>query len=286
MNKQVVAAIGFLLMVAKFPVAAEEDPYRLNPAVQPLRQQLEMTIDPNRPDYVGSTHIVLEVREAVESIVLHAQDITILGAKFGHKGELKVAKFEQREHSLLHISTGSQIEPGKYHLRIDFEDNFNTDSVSMYRVEEHGRFHVITQLEASEAREAFPSFDEPAYKFPWQVTLTVPSNMMAVSNTPIESTIEHGEMTTVVFAETAPIPSYLIALAVGEFDSVDIPGMSIPGRVITTPGKSKLTKLAVESTPKLVAGLENYFDSNFPYQKLDLIATPEFWSEARPHRDT
>ena len=56
MNKQVVAAIGFLLMVAKFPVAAEEDPYRLNPAVQPLRQQLEMTIDPNRPDYVGSTH--------------------------------------------------------------------------------------------------------------------------------------------------------------------------------------------------------------------------------------
>ena len=277
MNKQVVAAIGFLLMVAKFPVAAEEDPYRLNPAVQPLRQQLEMTIDPNRPDYVGSTHIVLEIREAVESIVLHAQDITILGAKFGHKGELKVAKFEQREHSLLHISTGSQIEPGKYHLRIDFEDNFNTDSVSMYRVEEHGRFHVITQLEASEAREAFPSFDEPAYKFPWQVTLTVPSNMMAVSNTPIESTIEHGEMTTVVFAETAPIPSYLIALAVGEFDSVDIPGMSIPGRVITTPGKSKLTKLAVESTPKLVAGLENYFDSNFPYQKLDLIATPEFW---------
>jgi alanyl aminopeptidase len=132
-------------------------------------------------------------------------------------------------------------------------------------------------MEASEAREAFPSFDEPAYKFPWQVTLTVPSNMMAVSNTPVESTVERGEMTTVVFAETAPIPSYLIAIAVGEFEIVDIPGMSIPGRVITTPGKSTLTKLAVESTPKLVAGLENYFDSKFPYQKLDLIATPEFW---------
>jgi len=278
MNKQNLStACLLLLLVGSSAYGSEADPYRLNPAVQPLRQQLEMTIDPNRPDYVGSTHIVLEILETVDSVVLHAQDITILGAKFGRKGELKVADFEQFEHSLLHITTGATIEPGEYHLRIDFEDNFNTDSVSMYRVEEHGRFHIITQMEASEAREAFPSFDEPAYKFPWQVTLTVPSNMMAISNTPVESTVEHGEMTTVVFAETAPIPSYLIALAVGEFESVNIPGMSIPGRVITTPGKSKLTQLAVESTPKLVAGLENYFDSSFPYQKLDLIATPEFW---------
>ena len=278
MNKQNLSTACLLLLLAGASACGNEiDPYRLNPAVQPLRQQIEMTIDPNRPDYAGSTHIVLEVREAVESVVLHAQDITILGAKFGRKGELKAATFEQHEHSLLHISTGSLIKPGEYHLRIDFEDNFNTDSVSMYRVEEHGRHHVITQMEASEAREAFPSFDEPAYKFPWQVTLTVPSTMMAISNTPVESTIKHDEMTTVVFAETAPIPSYLIAIAVGEFETVDIPGMSIPGRVITTPGKSKLTKLAVESTPRLVAGLENYFDSTFPYQKLDLIATPEFW---------
>ena len=278
MNKHVIAAIGLLLMVAQIPAAlAEADPYRLNPAVQPLKQQLEMTIDPNQADYTGSTHFVLDVREAVESIVLHAQDITILGAKFGRKGEAKAAQFEQHEHSLLHISTGSLIEPGEYHLRIDFEDNFNTDSVSMYRVEENDRYHVITQLEASEAREAFPCFDEPAYKFPWQVTLTVPSDMMAISNTPIESTVEHDTMKTVVFSETAPIPSYLIAIAVGEFEAVDIPGMSIPGRVVTTPGKSHLTKLAVESTPKLVAGLENYFDSTYPYQKLDLIATPEFW---------
>jgi alanyl aminopeptidase len=101
--------------------------------------------------------------------------------------------------------------------------------------------------------------------------------MMAISNTPIEHTVEQGEMTKVVFAETAPLPSYLIAIAVGKFETVDIPGMSIPGRVVTTPGKKHLTKLAVESTPKLLAGLENYFDTKYPYQKLDLITTPEFW---------
>ncbi len=278
MIKNIVNTACLLFLLAgSFACASELDPYRLNPAVQPLKQQLEMTIDPNRPDYVGSTHIILEVREAVESVVLHAQDITILGATFGPKGAPKTATFEQFEQSLLHISTGSTIEPGEYELHIDFEDNFNTDSVSMYRVEENDLYHVITQMEASEAREAFPCFDEPAYKFPWQVTLTVPTDMMAISNTPIESSIEQGSMKTVVFSETAPIPSYLIAIAVGEFEAVDIPGMSIPGRVVATPGKMNLTKLAVESTPRLVAGLEKYFDSTYPYQKLDLIATPEFW---------
>jgi len=119
MNKQNLSTACLLLLLAGASICGSEiDPYRLNPAVQPLRQQLEMTIDPNRPDYVGSTHIVLEIREAVASVVLHAQDITILGAKFGHRGELKVANFEQREHSLLHISTGSRIEPGEYHLKI------------------------------------------------------------------------------------------------------------------------------------------------------------------------
>ena len=275
--KSLSAACLLLLLAGYSAFGSEIDPYRLNPAVQPLKQRLEMTIDPNRPDYAGSTHIVLEVREAVESVILHAQDITILGATFGPEGAPASAAFEQLEQSMLHISTGSTIEPGEYELHIDFEDTFNTDSVSMYRVEENDQYHVITQMEASEAREAFPCFDEPAYKFPWQVTLTVPSDMMAISNAPIESTIEHDAMKTVVFSETAPIPSYLIAIAVGEFEAVEIPGMSIPGRVVTTPGKSNLTKLAVESTPKLVAGLENYFDSTYPYQKLDLIATPEFW---------
>jgi alanyl aminopeptidase len=276
-EKSMSAACLLLLLAGSSVCASELDPYRLNPAVQPLKQQLEMTIDPNGPDYVGSTHITLDIREAVDSVVLHAQDITILSATFGPRGAPATAAFEQLEQSMLHISTGSTIKPGEYELHIDFEDNFNTDSVSMYRVEENGRYHIITQLEASEAREAFPCFDEPAYKFPWQVTLTVPQDMMAISNTPIESTVEYDMMKTVVFSETAPIPSYLIAIAVGEFEAVDIPGMSIPGRVVTTPGKSNLTKLAVESTPKLVAGLEKYFDSSYPYQKLDLIATPEFW---------
>jgi alanyl aminopeptidase len=270
-----------LLIIATMAAAqaadTADDPYRLNPAVKPQNQHLEMTLDPRELRYSGTTRIALDVMEKVDFILLHAQDMTIINADFGTSGALERADFEQLEHALLKISTGSTIAAGQYELKITFEDDFNTDSVSMYRVEENGRFHIFSQMEASEAREAFPCFDEPAYKIPWTLTLTVPANMMAVSNTPIERTRSAGEMKELVFAESAPMSSYLIAIAVGQFETVDIPGMSVPGRVVTTLGKKGLTELAVESTPKLLAGLESYFDTRYPYQKLDLIATPEFW---------
>lgn len=269
---------SFVLFIASAAFAdIASDPYRLNPAVQPVSQQLEMTINPNLDRYTGTTRIELDIRQPVESILLHAQDITIKQVRLGRAGKLRDAEFEILEHALLRVSTSIQIEPGQYSLQIDFEDDFNTDSVSMYRVEEHGRFHIFSQMEASEAREAFPCFDEPAYKIPWQLTLTVPQDMLAVSNTPVDSTSALGNMKKVVFAQSAPMPSYLIAIAVGDFETVEIPGMSIPGRVVTTRGKQHLTTLAVESTPKLLGGLEAYFNTPYPYKKLDLIATPEFW---------
>lgn len=281
MKKTIMALVFLSLSIAGSGIAdtaTSDDPYRLNVAVQPLSQHLEMTLDPNSPRYAGDTSISLDIRDELESIRLHAQDLTIIKVRFGPKGgALEAAEFEHLEHALLQISTGSTIAPGQYELQIKFEDDFNTDSVSMYRVEENGRYHVFSQMEASEAREAFPCFDEPAYKIPWHMTLTVPAEMMAITNTPSQSTTALGDMKKVVFAESAPMPSYLVAIAVGDFETVEIPGMSIPGRVVTTRGKSALTELAVDSTPKLLAGLEDYFDTRYPYQKLDLIATPEFW---------
>ena len=280
MNKALIASV-FVVLVTTGNLAASAqssaDPYRLNAAVQPRSQQLEMTLNPNQLRYTGSTLITVDVLEEVDYIVLHAQDLGIVSIQFGPVGNLKKAGFQQLEHALLRVSTGSKIAPGQYELQIQFEDDFNTDSVSMYRVEENGRFHIFSQMEASEAREAFPCFDEPAYKFPWNIALTVPKEMMAVSNTPVENTSSQGEMKTMVFAETEPMPSYLVAVAVGEFEAVEIPGMSVPGRVVTTLGKSGLTGLAVMSTPPILAALENYFDTKYPYPKLDLVATPEFW---------
>src|SRR5207253_11224325 len=87
----------------------------------------------------------------------------------------------------------------------------------------------------------------------------------------------------VVFAETKPLPSYLLALAVGEFDYRSVAGTSSPTRIVATKGSGDLTALAAQETPKLLASLERWFAQPYPYEKLDLIAVPEYWPGAMEH---
>ncbi len=106
--------------------------------------------------------------------------------------------------------------------------------------------------------------------------MTVPKEHLAVSNTPIETETTSAGSRTVVFMKTKPLPTYLLAMAAGPFDTVAIPGMSIPGRVITVKGKTHLAGEAVRNTPPLLAALEKYFGRPYPYRKLDLLAVPEY----------
>lgn len=115
---------------------------------------------------------------------------------------------------------------------------------------------------------------------PYQLTLEVPSGLEALTNTPIARRSEADGTRTVVFEPTPPTPSYLLPLAVGPLESVEIPGLSVPGRVVTPAGRRGLTELAVEMTPPILAALEGYFGRPYPYAKLDLVAVPEFWQGA------
>ena len=136
---------------------------------------------------------------------------------------------------------------------------------------------MFTQFEDIDAREAFPCWDEPEFKIPWQLTLHVPKDLVAVSNTPIEHHERTDGWQTVKFSESPPMPSYLVALAVGPMDYVPIEGMSVPGGIYTPKGQSHLTALAIDATPGILRRLEEYFDEPYPYKKLDFIAIPEYW---------
>ncbi|HET9233124.1 MAG TPA: M1 family aminopeptidase, partial [Candidatus Eisenbacteria bacterium] len=150
----------------------------------------------------------------------------------------------------------------------------------LYRMEKDGRSYAFTQFEADDAREAFPCWDEPEFKIPYQFTISVPENQVAIANTlPEKETVEKG-WKTIVFTTTRPLPSYLLAIATGELETVEIPGLGIPARVVTVKGQSHLTKAAVETTGPVLRALEAFFGSSYPYDKLDLIAVPEYWAGA------
>lgn len=265
------------------PESVVDDPYRLVSSVAPVAQELSLRIDPDQERFSGSTTITIEVSSPAAEIRLHAEDIYIESLALWTGGAGLDVTHATGEHGLLSVTSVDVFPAGTYKLRINFSNDFNTDGESINRTENEGRHYIFSQFEADLARKAFPCFDEPGFKFPWQLTIAVPEDVMAITNTPEESVTTEDGWTTTVFAATPALPSYLIAVAVGPFETVPIDGMSIPGRVIVPEGNSDLAAFAVETTPPLLAYLEDYFGEPYPFKKLDLIATYQAFSGAMEH---
>ncbi len=249
---------------------------RLGYKVTPVFQAIELDIDAAKDDYTGLVRIELEVWEHVNAFRLHAEDMTLNKVVLrGAAGPLDVSH-AKGEKGLITLTAKAPLDPGRYQLLIDFSNDFNRKADSLYKVEHGGRSYTFTQFEVDSAREAFPCWDEPDFKIPFQVTLTVPHGHLAVSNAPVESVSRTEAGKRIVFQRTRPMPTYLLAVATGPFETVAVPGMSVPGRIITATGQIRLAGEAVRITPPLLRALEDYFERPYPYKKLDQIAAPEF----------
>lgn len=273
------AATALLLTSLTSP-AAFAAVLRLGDDVVPTSEAIDLEIDADQPDFRGSVTIVIEARKAVDRFRFHARELELQKLVLqGPEGTLPT-RFAAGEQDTVEVTvlTEYPLAPGKqYTLQIDFAGQLNTQGLSLYRMVQDGKGYTFTQFEDIEARGAFPCWDEPGFKIPYQLTLTVPAAHTALTNTPVaEETVENGKK-RVVFARTPPLPSYLLAIATGPFEHVEIPGMSIPGRIYTVAGQSAGTGLAVAATPPILAALEQWFDRPYPYAKLDLIAIPEYW---------
>ena len=257
-----------------------DDSVQLSHDVVPTEQLIKLQLNPDERFYEGSTEIQLSVSNAVDNFKLHSETVDFLSVELRLSKQEVSTTFEQISETELEIRTSSKLSPGSYSLSIEFKNNFDSQATSLYRLDYEGESYLYTQMEADEAREAFPCFDEPIFKIPFQLELTVPLTDSAVSNMPVEHVKVSNDTKTVLFKQTPPMPSYLIAIAVGPFDVVPIPAIPFPANIITPKGKAVLSEFAVEHTPPILFALEEYFDSKYPYDKLDLIAVPEFWPGA------
>ena len=260
-----------------------EDPFRLSPDIAPIAQQVTLNIDPRETGYSGSTRIDIDVDVDSPNIRLHAEDMQITAVRLMSGDQAIDVAHEPGEHGLLILNNDAGFPAGSYVLEIEFENDFNVDGVGIARTEIDGESYIFSQFQSIDAREAIPCFDEPGFKFPWQLTMTVPTDVTPITNTPEVSVTENGETKTVVFDTTPPLPSYLIAVVVGPYEFVPIEGMSIPGRVAVPKGKTALAAAAVDVTPPLLAYLEDYFGQPYPFKKLDLIAVNPSFSGAMEH---
>jgi alanyl aminopeptidase len=267
--------------------SAEVSDFRLGDAIRPTRQDVRLELDPSLADYSGSVTIPLTVVRATPDVRLDAEDMTLgaielvaLDASGNPKGAKVAVTTRKGEHGLVVLHAARTLPRGDYRLTIAFTNDFNTQATSLYRLQSGGDWYTFTQFEADDAREAFPCFDEPAFKIPWNVTVVARAADLVVGNTPIDKESVEGGKKTVVFKTTKPLPSYLIAIASGPLETVPIEGLGVPGRVVTVKGASRLAADAARITPPLVKALEAYFGRPYPYEKLDLVAVPEFWPGA------
>src|SRR5689334_8150574 len=182
-----------------------------------------LAIDPTQPTFAGAIQITADVTERSSVIWLHGKALTIKKAVATKDGASLVLAATPVGEDLLELRSATPIDPGAYVVAIDYTGKFET-------VETAGAFvqtvakkkYVITQFEALFARRVFPCIDEPDSKVPWQLTLDVPQSDVAISNTNIakETKLPDGRR-HVEFAQTLPLPAYLVAFAVGPFDIVD-----------------------------------------------------------------
>jgi alanyl aminopeptidase len=253
---------------------------RLPGDARPLRYDVELTIDPASEDFAGTIVTELELAAETRVLWLNAEEIAVESATFEAGGGAIAAKAISQHKKFLGLAVERPLPPGRAKLTIRYRGKAHRDDGDgIYTFQEDGAWYAVTQFEATDARQAFPCFDEPSYKVPWRLTLRTKKELVALGNTPIESEQEGPDgMKTVRFAETKPLPSYLVAFAVGPFDLVDA-GKSrggAPIRIAVPRGHGKEVAYPVQSTRPLLDLLEDYFGIPYPYAKLDLVAMPVF----------
>jgi cytosol alanyl aminopeptidase len=235
---------------------------RLPDVAQPRRQSVRLRLVPTEEAFTGTTEVDLELRAATDVIWMHAAGLTVTQAELVSDAQ-KVALAPHVSDEFLGLVAGQSVPAGSYRLRLTFNGKLPArEGSGAYRQEEQGDWYIFTQFEATDARRAFPCFDEPSFKIPWQLTLDVRAAHQAFANTPVVSESADGGMKSIVFAETKPLPSYLVAFAVAV-------------RIIVPRGKTAEAAYAVKTTGEMLTRLESYFDTAYPYEKLDHIAVPQ-----------
>ena len=262
------------------------DPYHLPRNAIPSRYDLTLQPDLEQATFTGSVIIALEVVEPTDAIWLNAADLEIISTALEDAAGSHVCSPEAElvaEQQRLRLGLGASLPAGNYRLMLGFEGILNDKLRGFYRSvfkDDDGNEHVIatTQFESTDARRAFPCFDEPDFKAVFGITLIVPDDLFAVSNGPVSSETPAGNGWRLVsFDDTMKMSTYLVAFVVGPFEAteaVDVDG--VPLRVVHPIGKGHLTEFALQVGAFTLRHFAAYYDIPYPGQKLDLVAVPDF----------
>lgn len=259
---------------------------RLNSDIIPLQYKLDLLVDPRADEFSGVAEIKILLAAPSKHIVLHG-----LGLRFD---AIQVKDVSATQNALatelandgtFAIDFPREISAGTASLYFKYHAAYANGLEGLYKVTVDKKTSVFTQFQAIGARRAFPCFDEPGFKSTYDVSITSPRKYKIISNTTEIGTAPANNHSTIHhFATTKPLPTYLVALAVGDFDIITHAPIAasklrthpIPLRGIAMRGRGDELRTALDVTAKLLLAEEKYFGIAYPFDKLDIIAVPDF----------
>ena len=273
--KRVSLVFAICTLAASFAAAQ-----RLPELAVPESYKVSFAPDFDKDNFAGEETIQVRVLKSTSQIVLNSAEIEFQDATVTVGGTTQAAKVtldKEKEMATLALEKG--LQPGPATIHIKYTGILNDELRGFYLgKDKEGRKYAVTQFEATDARRAFPSFDEPDYKATFDVTVVADKGMAAISNGKVVSdTPGPGEAKhTVKFKTTPKMSSYLVALAVGQFEYVEGEADGIPIRVWGTPGTKQDGTFALEVAEHCMKYFNQYFGIKYPFEKLDMIGLPDF----------
>jgi puromycin-sensitive aminopeptidase len=261
------------------------NPYRLARTVVPSAYRIFLTPDLEAFTFAGRVEIDVDINEPISELTLHAIELELGAATVSADGTSYRSlehRFDETYETVTFVFD-RVLPAGEAVVEIAFDGILNDQLHGFYRstfTDDEGVAHTIatTQLEHSDARRAFPCWDEPAFKATYQINLSIPSHLAVYSNSPIVSDTDLGNgQRNVSFAPTMKMSTYLVAFIIGPFEetpALDVDG--VPLRIVYPPGKGHLTDFALEAGAFALRFFANYFNIPYPGDKLDMVAIPDF----------
>jgi len=246
---------------------------RLHSGIRPRDYRIHLTVLPKERRFFGNVSIGLELDAAQDVLRLHALDLEVDRATIA---SLPCALSHDPASETITLRPPEALPAGEASLSLHFSGTLNRHMRGLYEAHAAGEIYAFTQFEATDARRMFPCFDEPGMKARFQLSVTVPADLVALSNMPLLEERLEGEMKTLRFDETPVMSTYLLALAVARLEKKEIEVEGARVAVWTLPGQMGLGDFALKVTAGVLPLLNDYFALPCPTPKLDLVSVPDF----------
>lgn len=283
--------LRFLLVIAALSAhvgianaySDQPPPGQLPDGVKPLAYRLELRIDPRLDRFDGTVSIDIEIAEKVDRVWLHGKSLVVSKATLtDRRGKAYPVNYEEvLDSGVARLDLPAAIA-GRFTLTVDYSAPFDTSGSGLYKSVHREDAYVASQFQAIGARQVFPGFDEPRFKVPFDITLIVPEGMAAFTATPVDRVSAERGWVRQVHETTRPLPTYLLAFAVGPYDVLSRdaipPGAHrddpVPLRGVAVRGQGPKLAYPLDNTEEILVLLEEFFGTPYPYSKLDLVSTP------------